>query len=261
MKPTAYRARHGVALCATFIVVAILVISMVFGILADRKFNEKSGQTPNNPTVAATAWDDPVLPELHKTCNGTHLETLKSAFEETWNVTSYAKSRLLAYGTNDRIYQRWFGDGNLYTVLGTVEAIAEVPKKDVLFRCDDADGLCAANPSYYAGHHRLNATQETVICDYFYSAKLPVSEICSNGTLAEVPPSRYMGIDMIHRYFHVPTVSLDEYIGEHTEEVDEILSMASKNSSFAVRNVDSYLYYLADVYSSAIVPGGCLGDL
>ena len=66
---------------------------------------------------------------------------------------------------------------------------------------------------------------------------------------------------MVHRYFHVPTISLNDYIGEYTEELDEILEMAENNSTFAVRNVDSYLYYLADVYSSSVVPGGCLGDL
>lgn len=261
LRQNSYRMRHGLVLLTTFVVVAFVVISMTFGILADRKYNENTGKMPNNPAAPVVSWSRTGLPTIYDTCNGTHLEQLNEAFEETLNVTALARSRLMKYGVQDSIYKRWFGDGPLYTVIGTIEAVAQMPKKDTIFRCDDIDGRCAANPNYYAGHHRLNATQETVICDYFYTAKLPLSKICTNGSITSTGPSKYKGIDMVHRYFHVPTISLNDYIGEYTEELDEILEMAENNSTFAVRNVDSYLYYLADVYSSSVVPGGCLGDL
>ncbi|SCU79714.1 LANO_0A07272g1_1 [Lachancea nothofagi CBS 11611] len=261
LRTSSNRVRHGLAVSTALLVITILVISMVFGITADRKTNQASTTRPKQANVEAVEWDSPQLPTFYPTCNGSDLEALQEAFQETLNVTAHARSRIMAYGSNDQIYQRWFGDGSIYTVLGTLEAVAEIPKEDALFRCDDIDGLCAANPNYYAGHHRSNATQETVICDYFYVAKLPASKMCSNGTVASVAPSKFMGIDMIHRLFHVPTMSLNEYIGEYTEDVDEILAMAKTNSSFAIRNVDSYLYYLYDVYSNVIQSGGCLGDI
>ncbi|SCU77299.1 LAME_0A00562g1_1 [Lachancea meyersii CBS 8951] len=254
-----HRVRHGAASIIALVVIVVTVLSMVFGILADREANRPNNSIIKQRNVAAMEWEHPEFPTFYKTCNGSHLETLKEAFDETMNVTAVARGRLMAYGSNDRIYKRWFGTGNLYTVIGVLEAIAEIPKEDVLFRCDDIDGLCAANPNYYAGHHRLNATQETVICDFFYETKLPVNKMCSNGSMTSVSPSKFMGIDMIHRLFHVPTMSLDEYIGEYTEEMDEVLEMASNNATFAVKNVDSYLYYLYEVYSNIVKPGGCLG--
>ncbi|SCU89931.1 LAFA_0E21946g1_1 [Lachancea sp. 'fantastica'] len=251
--------RNGIGAIVAVVLIAMTVISMVFGIRADRETNHPVDLVIKRPNVESAGWDHPQYPTFLSTCSGEHLKVLEGAFNETMNITALARARLMAYGDKDQIYKRWFGSGNLYTVVGVLEAIAEVPKENVLFRCDDIDGLCAANPDYYAGHHRLNATQETVICDFFYESKLPSNSMCSKGGMATVAPSKYMGIDMIHRLFHVPTMNLDEYIGEYAEEMDEVLEMASKNATFAVKNVDSYLYYLYEVYSNVVKPGGCRG--
>lgn len=66
---------------------------------------------------------------------------------------------------------------------------------------------------------------------------------------------------MLHRYLHVPTMSMDGYVGEYAETLEEVVDYAQNNATYAVRNTDNYLYYLADVYSASVIPGGCLGNL
>lgn len=118
----------------------------------------------------------------------------------------------------------------------------------------DIDGLCAANPNYYAGIITVNLLQaETVICDYFYTSKKPLSTICFEGTIVDVGPKHYAGIDMLHRYLHVPTMSMDGYVGEYAETLEEVVDYAQNNATYAVRNTDNYLYYLADVYSASVI--------
>ncbi|QID85343.1 zinc- and pH-regulated surface protein [Saccharomyces pastorianus] len=56
-------------------------------------------------------------------------------------------------------------------------------------------------------------------------------------------------------------MNMDEYISEYAETLEEAIDYAQNNATFAVKNVDNYLYYLADVYSTSVIPGGCLGDL
>lgn len=85
--------------------------------------------------------------------------------------------------------------------------------------------------------------------------------MCFEGNIVDLGPTHYAGIDMLHRYLHAPIMSSDEYITEYVEEIGELLDYAKNNGTYAVRNTDNYLYYVADVYSSAVVPGGCLGDL
>ncbi|CUS25208.1 LAQU0S35e00232g1_1 [Lachancea quebecensis] len=251
--------RKGLVFLTSVLCIGTLIAGFVLAIVAERNAVKMKNTRKTFSTVATEEWANPQFPRLHKTCNTTDVEFLTKTMNDTQTVASYAKEQLLVKGSNDTVYKRWFGDGPLYDVLGVIEGVANMTKMDVLLRCDDVDGLCAANPNYYAGHHRENADAETVICDYFYETRAWISDICSNGTLKEFPPTRYAGIDMIHRYFHVSFINEDEYIGEFTEEAEDVLELAKANSTFAVRNVDNYLYYLADVYSSVHVPGGCLG--
>lgn len=205
-------------------------------------------------------WANPQLPEIYHTCNATNVRMLNAAFADSLEASAYAKSRLTEYGVDDVLYKRWFGNGSAFTVMGVLDQLMESSKDGVLLRCDDVDGLCAANPDYYAGHHRESAPSETVICDYFYSSKKPLSTMCFEGNLVDVHPKHYAGIDMLHRYLHVPKINLG-IAGEYAEELDEILDLAENNSSYAVLNADNILYYIADVYSSSVIPGGCLGSL
>lgn len=155
-------------------------------------------------------------------------------------------------------FQRWFGNGSIITVLGTLDHLVEASKAGFVFRCDDIDGLCLKNPTTYPGYHRQTADKETVICDLFFQSKKPLVNICYEGAIKDVGPKHYAGVDILHRYLHISSMNMNGFIGEFVEEFDDLAEFASGNSTFAVRNVDSYLYYMADVYSSSVVPGGCL---
>ncbi|EJS41803.1 zps1p [Saccharomyces arboricola H-6] len=206
-------------------------------------------------------WSHATFPAIYQTCNETNARMINAAYKDTAEATAYGKSRLLNYGIDDVYYKRWFGNGSIFTAMGVFDQLMEASKGGMLVRCDDVDGLCAANPDYYAGHHRDSAPTETVICDYFYRSKKPLSTMCFEGTIVDVGPKHYAGIDMLHRYLHVPAMNMNEYIGEYGETLEEVVDFAQNNGTFAVKNVDNYLYYIADVYSSSVIPGGCLGDL
>lgn len=205
-------------------------------------------------------WSEPVFAEIYHTCNSTNARMINAGLKDSLEVSSYAKKRLLEYGSEDEIYQRWFGDGSIYTVVGVLDWLVESNKDSLLYRCDDIDGQCAEH-SNYPGYHRGDVSGETVICDLFYTSKKPLFNMCYLGTLADVHPKTYAGIDLLHRYLHIPVMNGDGYIEEYVEELEDILDYAQHNSSYAVRNVDSYLYYIADAYSNAVVAGGCLGDI
>ncbi|SCU81428.1 LAMI_0B06194g1_1 [Lachancea mirantina] len=207
------------------------------------------------------AWGNPTFPSIYHTCNDTDIRMIKSAFMDSLEVSAYARDRLLNYGADDLFFNRWFGNGSLTTVLGTLDHLVEASKDGMLLRCDDIDGLCAKNPTTYPGYHRATEDKETVICDLFYQTKKPLSSICFEGNLVDVHPKHYAGVDMLHRYLHVSMMNLNGYIAEFAEDLDEIVEYAHSNTTYAVRNVDSYLYYMADVYSSSVIEGGCLGKL
>lgn len=251
--------RNALALLTSFICVGTLIAGLVLAIIAERKAVTMKNTRKTYATVATGEFTESPFPRLHKSCNASDVDFLTRAFADSLEVTGHARDKLLNESSSNEIYKRWFGDGSVYEVLGVLDGIANMTKTDILLRCDDVDGRCAANPGYYAGHHRLEHDAETVICDYFYESRAFLKDLCANGTLKEFGPAKYAGIDMIHRYFHVSFVSMDEYVGEFTEEIEDMLELAKSNSTFAVRNVDNYLYYLADVYSSDKVKGGCLG--
>ncbi|QLG71679.1 hypothetical protein HG535_0C00270 [Zygotorulaspora mrakii] len=205
-------------------------------------------------------WSHPTFPELYHTCNDTNVRMLNAALKDSVEVSAYAKQRLLKYGVDDVYYTRWFGNGSIFTVMGVFDQLVEASKNDLLLRCDDIDGLCAAHPDTYPGYHRTSAPSETVICDYFYTSKKPLSSICFDGSIVDVGPKHYAGIDLLHRYLHIAAMNQRE-VSELVEELNEIVAYAADNATYAVKNTDNYLHYMADVYSSSVVAGGCLGNL
>lgn len=226
--------------------------------LYDTKSSSKEPLSFRNSEIVD--WANPKFPEIHPTCNQTNARMLQAAFADSLKATAYAKNRLLEHGVDDVFYKRWFGNGTAFSVIGVLDQLIESSKDGILLRCDDVDGLCAANPNYYAGHHRNSAPSETVICDYFYTSKMPLSMMCFQGTLVDVQPNHYAGIDMLHRYLHIPKLNLG-IVGEYADEIDELLELAKSNSSYALRNTDNILHYIADVYSSSVRSGGCLGNI
>lgn len=243
--------------CSTIAAVALLSSQA----LAAPVYNTNSSiELGNTVTQEITGWSNPTFPEIYHTCNETNIRMLNAALKDSVEASAFAKSRLLDYGVDDVYYKRWFGNGSIFTVMGVLDQLVESSKENVLLRCDDIDGLCAANPGYYPGYHRASAPSETVICDYFYTSKKPLSNICFEGAIVDVHPKHYAGIDILHRYLHLSSMSFS-YVAEFVEELDEIVDYAENNSTYAVRNTDNFLYYIADVYSSSVIPGGCLGNL
>ncbi|CEP64011.1 Zps1p LALA0_S10e00210g [Lachancea lanzarotensis] len=254
--------RSGLFFGTTFICIGALVAALVLAVVAQREAVAPKTGPKTYSTVATGRYADAEFPRIQSSCNSTEVEFLSKAFDETIEATSYAMSVLTSNDSvvESEVYKRWFGDGKLYEVMGVVEGIANVSKTSLLLRCDDADGLCKKYQNYYAGHHREDHPYETVICDYFYEARVPLSAMCTKGNLTQYGPKKYYGIDMLHRYFHVPSITQNEFISEFTEELNETLALAKDNSSFAVRNVDNYLYFLADLWGNKVKKGGCFDN-
>ncbi|SCU88518.1 LAME_0E00188g1_1 [Lachancea meyersii CBS 8951] len=254
--------RNNVIFLSALICIGTLVAALVLAIIGHKDATAVKKGPKTYKTVATGEWADAEFPRIHSTCNSTDVEFITQAFADTTEVTKYAKDVL---STNDsvvdsEVYKRWFGEGKLYEVLGVIEGLANVSKTSLLLRCDDADGLCKKYQNYYAGHHRESHPYETVICDYFYDSRVPLTEMCNRGNLTQFGPKKYYGIDMIHRYFHVPSISQDEFISEFSEDLEETLALAENNATYAVRNVDNYLYFLADLWGNKVKTGGCFDN-
>lgn len=206
-----------------------------------------------------TGWEHPIFPYFQSSCNATNQRILTSGLKDLLEVTAVAKGRLLSNGTDDT-FERWFGNGSIFTVLGAINNAIESDKTEVSYRCDDPLDYCAIHTNY-PGYHVTNTTGETNICDLFYQTKKPLSTICFEGDIVDLGPKHYAGIDLFHRFFHLDVMNGDGYIQEYSETLAEALYLAQYNSTYAVRNTDNYLYYLADVYATTVNPGGCLGEL
>ena len=207
-----------------------------------------------------SGWGSPVFPYFHQSCNATNQRMLSSGLKDTLEVTAVTRDKLLANGT-DKFFKRWFGNSSVFTVIGTLEYVIESGKSDVLYRCDDPSGDCAVHSTDWPGYHVTNTTGETNICDLFYQTKKPLSTICFEGDIVELGPKHYSGIDLFHRFLHLDNLNGNGFISEWTETLPEVLYLAENNATFAARNTDNYLYYLADVYAATVNPGGCLGEL
>ncbi|SCV02390.1 LANO_0F17546g1_1 [Lachancea nothofagi CBS 11611] len=253
--------RNGLVFATALTCIAALVAGLVLAIVAEREAVTLKKGPKTYKTVTTGQWSDAQYPRIHSSCDSTDVDYITKAFADTHDVTSYAKEQLSHKNSVDsEVYKRWFGDGKLYEVLGVVEGLANISKTNLLLRCDDADGLCAKNPNYYAGYHREADMFETVICDYFYEARVPLTSMCTKGNITQYGPTKYAGIDLLHRYFHISSISQNEFIGEFTDDLDETLDLAEHNSTFAVRNVDNYLYFLADVWGNKVKSGGCFDN-
>lgn len=203
-------------------------------------------------------WTDVTYPTIEN-CNATQIKLINKYYEDLLEVASIARSHLINEGV-DEAFEHWFGDdGNPLTVLGVIDNIVEGKKDGALYRCDDIEGSCASHPNTWPGYHRVNASQETVICDLFFTSKKPIEDMCVIGNITDVGPKKFAGIDLFHRFLHIDSINKG-FIAEYVEEKDELVEYAENNSSFAVINTDNILYYLAETYALELTPGGCLGD-
>ncbi|ODV60828.1 Zps1p, partial [Ascoidea rubescens DSM 1968] len=198
----------------------------------------------------------PTFPTIHSSCNATERRKLEYMFKESLEVVAKGRNHILNEGNNYEVFKRWFGeDGDMFVVLGIFDYVLQGNKDGILFRCDDADGSCAKNPTW-GGHHRTDPKyeNETVICENFYRSRKTLLDICGSNTISEDGPANYASVDLVHRYFHVPSMSRGIVIEEDYDDLEEF---AQNNGTYASRNVDNLLHYLADSYGHDIQEGGC----
>ncbi|KAI5856876.1 putative peptidase family-domain-containing protein [Tricharina praecox] len=222
---------------------------------------------PNISSTHETAFSLPahtpvIGPQLHATCNSTNTAQLTAALQDTAELSLVARQYLLENGRTDPVFTKYFGvNGTTAPVVGVFDNIVSANKPGVLFRCDDVDGNCARDATW-AGHWRgSNATSETVICDTSYVKRLRLAQMCTQGyTVAGSKTNVFWASDLLHRLFHVPSVSEDAI--HHTADgYAETLELATHEDGEAVHNSDSLLYFALEVYALRVsVPGvGCLG--
>lgn len=203
-------------------------------------------------------WTDVTFPYIEN-CNATQTKMINKYYQDMLEVASIARTHLINNDV-DETFEHWFGsEGNPLTVLGVIDNIVEGNKDGALYRCDDVDGSCASHLTSWPGYHRENATQETVLCDLFFTSKKPIEDMCVIGNITEVTPKIFAGIDLFHRFLHIESINKG-FVGEYSETMEEIVDYAQNNATYAVLNTDSVLYYIAEAYALELTPGGCLGD-
>lgn len=221
--------------------------------------NTRLSPVTGEQTTYLNTWSNITFPEV-KNCNVTQVKYINKYYQDMLEVLSVARSHLIEYN-NDSVFKHWFGNGNPLTVLGVLDNIASGSKDGVLYRCDDIEGECASHLTTYPGYHRSdeNATGETVLCDLFFTSKKPLEDMCVIGSLIEVGPKKFAGVDLFHRFLHIESINKG-FVGEYTEEFEDVIEYSKSNSSYAVINTDSLLYYITEAYSVELTGDGCLGE-
>lgn len=199
---------------------------------------------------------------IHDSCNSTERRQLTKALADTYEVASVARDYVLNHGVNDAVYQTYFGNADPFSVIGAYENLISGNKDGILLRCDDIDQNC--HQEGWAGHWRgENATLETVICPLSYELRGYNEQWCTRGyNVAEFSASYYFATDLIHRFFHVPTIS-NNLVGHYADEYADCIELAEHNATWAPFNTHTLQYFAADVYGREVAaPGvGCSGEI
>ncbi|KAJ6443566.1 major allergen Asp f 2-like protein [Purpureocillium lavendulum] len=217
---------------------------------------------------------------IHQSCNSTLRAQLQQGLDEAVLLAQHARDHLLRWGNRSEFTQKYFGNGSTATPIGWYDRIVAADKTGMLFRCDDPDRNCAtqksrpyfvqtadmllvANPAAdWAGHWRGdNATTETVICPLSFQIRRPLSAVCNLGyTVAESKLNTYWATDLLHRLFHVPTIS--EGIVDHfADDYPGVLELAKSKPDKSGVDSDTLQYFAIDVWAyDMAAPGvGCTG--
>ncbi|OCF30862.1 hypothetical protein I316_07495 [Kwoniella heveanensis BCC8398] len=201
--------------------------------------------------------------EIHESCNATQRRMLEKALADTFEVATVAQEYVATNGPEDPVFQKYFGkeQKSYSTVLGIWESLLTSNKEGVLLRCDNPDGNCG-QPGW-RGHWRGdNATSETVICDLSYTDRFYNEAFCMFGyTVAGSPLGTHWSIDLIHRMFHVPTIT-NGLVGHYSEDYASALELAEHNATYSSIDSDALQAFAAHVYAVEVAKGGdaCIGE-
>ncbi|KAI5777998.1 putative peptidase domain-containing protein [Geopyxis carbonaria] len=213
---------------------------------------------------------------IHASCNATQTRQLQAALSDTRELTQHALTHLLTHSTASPLFLKYFSSPHLNAttlpVVGLLSRLLHAPKPGVLLRCDDADGKCAANPSW-AGHHRgAAAANETVICAPSFFTRRALRDMCARGyeitneaDKANGGRNLFWAGDLMHRLFHVPAVT--EGAVEHWSEggyegvMEWLKGVGVEEQGMVGGNSDAVQYFALEAYALEVAaPGvGCLG--
>ncbi|WVF72582.1 hypothetical protein IAT40_007399 [Kwoniella sp. CBS 6097] len=216
-----------------------------------------------NINVARDMKDYKTDVTIHESCNATQRRMLEKGLADAFEVATVAQEYVAANGPEDPVFQKYFGkeQKSYTTVLGVWESLLTSNKEGVIFRCDNPDGNCG-QPGW-RGHWRGdNATMETVICDLSYTDRLYNEAFCMFGyTVAGSPLGTHWSIDLIHRMFHVPTIT-NNLVGHYSEDYASALELAEHNATYSSVDSDALQAFAAHVYAVEVAKGGdaCIGQ-
>ncbi len=171
-------------------------------------------------------------------CTKTEIGQFLAASERAERLTLTATT---AIGPNPT-FERWFGDysrKNGEVVRGNLKAIVKVLRSgEVTASCkNDGQGLCASDTFAFVN---LDSPFVVNLCDTFFEMdtmkQLTADSVSAgNGTRAGT---------IIHEVSHFESVSATEDLCYTREECSD---MAKRRSDDALKNADSYQYFVEDV--------------
>ncbi|OAA39353.1 major allergen Asp f 2-like protein [Metarhizium rileyi] len=229
------------------------------------------GETPTltisapieSSTNSAHQWAQGWKPffNIHESCNSSLRSQLQQGLDEAVQLAEHARDHLLRWGHESRFTEKYFGNGSTAHAIGWYDRIIAGDKTAMLFRCDDPDRNCETQKGW-AGHWRgSNASTETVICPLSFEVRRPLSSVCNLGyTVVGSKLNVYWATDLMHRLFHVPTIS-EGIVDHYSHDYAEMLELAKKQPEKSGIDTDALQYFAIDVWAYDIAaPGvGCTG--
>lgn len=80
-------------------------------------------------------------------CNASETALIRQGLREAEVLAAHARDHIHRWGNASAFYTRYFGAAGTAEPAGWFDKIVHADKTGVVFRCDDPDGLCAANES------------------------------------------------------------------------------------------------------------------
>ncbi|KID81755.1 major allergen Asp f 2-like protein [Metarhizium guizhouense ARSEF 977] len=216
-------------------------------------------ESPSSAHQWAAGWKPSF--NIHESCNSSLRAQLQQGLDETVELAQHARDHLLRWGHASKFVDKYFGNGSTAHAIGWYDRIIAADKTEMLFRCDDPDRNCETQKGW-AGHWRgSNATTETVICPLSFAIRRPLSSVCNLGyTVTGSKLNTYWATDLMHRLFHVPTIS-EGIVDHYSHGYAGILELAKKDPEKSGIDTDALQYFAIDVWAYDIAaPGvGCTG--